>query len=204
MLLRACGTHISFQILLYLFQTQGVMIITISGMLGSGKSTVARALAKRLGYQHKSAGDFMREMAKERGVDLMVLTEEAKHSNVIDQEIDERTIAFGKTQDNFVMDGRMAWKFIPHSFKVFLEVNSDEAARRIFNDRRPEETNNTTLEATKKNIEKRLAAEKERYKKYYGVDHLDHAWYNLVIDTTEITPEEVVEQIVLKLKTKKI
>ena len=181
------------------------MIITISGMLGSGKSTIAKALAKRLGFQHKSAGDFMREMAKERGVDLMILTEEAKHSDAIDREIDERTKQFGKAQDNFVMDGRMAWKFIPHSLKVFLEVDLNEASRRIFHDKRPEEHRNTTLEETKHNIEKRLAAEKERYQKYYGVDHLDQRHYDLMIDTTKLEPDKVVDLIIEKLKqTKKI
>jgi cytidylate kinase len=175
------------------------MIITIGGMVGSGKSTVAKALAQRLGFQHKSAGDFMREMAQERGVDLLVLIDEAKKSDSIDREIDDRTKQFVETKVHAVMDGRMAWKFIPGSFKVLLTVDIDEAARRIFAEKRPDERYNTTLAATKRNIKKRMDAEKVRYKKYYGVDHLDPKQYDLVIDTTELSSEAVVNQIIAKL-----
>jgi cytidylate kinase len=42
------------------------MIITIAGTVGSGKSTVGRIIAKRLGLKHYSIGDLMREMAEQR------------------------------------------------------------------------------------------------------------------------------------------
>ncbi len=72
------------------------MIITISGIAGSGKSTVAKLLAKRLGYRHYSIGDFMREMAKERKVSLLELSKEAEKGHSIDKELDEKQRELGK------------------------------------------------------------------------------------------------------------
>ena len=43
------------------------MLLTISGPIGSGKSTVAAALAEELSYEHVSGGDIFRELAAERG-----------------------------------------------------------------------------------------------------------------------------------------
>ncbi|RLI90672.1 MAG: cytidylate kinase, partial [Candidatus Altiarchaeales archaeon] len=40
------------------------MIITIGGSICSGKTTLARELAKRFNLKHISAGSIMREMAK--------------------------------------------------------------------------------------------------------------------------------------------
>ena len=44
-------------------------------------------------------------------------------------------------------------------------------------------------------IRKREESEKKRYKQYYGVDYSDKKLYNLVIDTTKLSPDEVVERI---------
>ena len=49
------------------------MVVTIDGPAGAGKSTVARAVAERLGYRHVDTGEMYRELtavALERGVDL--------------------------------------------------------------------------------------------------------------------------------------
>ena len=112
------------------------MIITISGRPGSGKSTVARLLARRLRFDHVSAGDFMRDMAAERGISVLELSRIAEHDDAIDREIDERSRRLGEERDRFVIDARLAWHFIPDAFKVFLDVRLDVAARRIYGDRR--------------------------------------------------------------------
>jgi cytidylate kinase len=49
------------------------VVVTIDGPAGAGKSTVARAVAERLGYRHVDTGEMYRELtavALERGVDL--------------------------------------------------------------------------------------------------------------------------------------
>ncbi|MBI2580932.1 nucleoside monophosphate kinase [Candidatus Woesearchaeota archaeon] len=182
------------------------MIITISGVPGSGKSTVAKLVAKKLGFRHNSAGDFMREIAEKRGVSLLELGRIAEKDRSIDRELDRRTIQLGKNEDNFVIDSRLAYHFIPQSFRVFLMVEEGAAAKRVFSDIKSKKTGrkvekeSTTPEATLAAIKKRRKSEELRYRKYYGLNPYDEKQYDLVIDTTKSNPEEIAKKIVEAVK----
>lgn len=179
------------------------MIITISGSPGSGKSTVSRLLARKLGYRHYSVGDFMRLIADRRDVSLMELSRIAEKDASIDRELDEMTRRL-RGQDNFIIDARLAYHFIPQSVKVFLEVDDKEAARRVFNDLRPsEKKGNLTLERTQENLKERKRSEIKRYREYYSLNPYDMGNYDLVIDTTQLSSEEVVKRIMDFLVNKK-
>lgn len=171
------------------------MIVAISGRPGSGKSTVARALARRLDVRHVSAGDFMREMAAERGISVLELSRIAEHDERIDREIDVRSAELGRSGESFVIDSRLAWHFIDTSIKVFLDVSLDVAARRIYGDERGSEQENVDLDATKRSTGDRAASEALRYRTYYGIDYLDADNYDLVVDTSELDVHEVVDRI---------
>ncbi len=171
------------------------MKITISGTPGSGKSTVAKKLAEKLGLRHFSAGDFQRDLAKEKGVTPLELAKMAEADPEIDKKTDSWAEAVGEADDNFVMDSRLAFNFIPDSVKIFLDVSEDDAARRIYHDMRPEEKENTTQGATYESIKKREESEKKRYQQYYGIDYTNPDNYDLVIDTTEVPVAEVVKKI---------
>ena len=177
------------------------MKITISGEPGSGKSTIAKLLAKKLNLKNYSAGDFMREMAKERGITLMELSKQAETDQSIDKEIDERTKKLAE-QDGFVIDSRLAFYFIPDSIKIFLKVEPAEAARRIFEAKRPDEKQNTTVEATKESMQKRVESERKRCEQYYGFDYLDVSKYDLIVDTTNKNQEQICDEIVTALTEK--
>ena len=179
------------------------MKITISGLPGSGKSTVGKALAQKLKLKHVSAGDFQRQMAKDRRISLLELAKIAEKDRSIDDETDNRTIEFGKKEKNFVMDARLAWHFIPDSIKIFLTVSLDEGARRIFNDLRPEEKENSSLERVKENIETREKSEQLRYKKYYNIDYADSKNYDIVVDTTKLSVVEVADILAAFAKKQK-
>ena len=170
------------------------MIITISGIAGSGKSTDAKLLAKKLGYKHYSVGDFMREMAKERGLTLLELSKQAEEDRSIDKELDKKQIRL-KKEDNFVIDSRLGFHFIPKSIKIFLEVNLNEAAKRILKEKREHEQYKDIQESIEK-IKTRIKSEDKRYRGYYGVDYHSKDNYDVIIDTTNIKPGEVVEKII--------
>lgn len=176
------------------------MIVTVSGAPGSGKSSVSKLLAKRLGLKHYSVGDFMRTLAKKRGLSILEFSQNAEQNRSIDDELDSMQIELGKREDNFVIDSRLGFHFIPKSVKIFLDVQEGDAARRIFNHLRKEEKENTTPERTLENIQRRKASERLRYQKYYGLDCYDKKQYDLVLDTTPLSVEQVTNRIIQFLK----
>ena len=166
------------------------MRITISGKAGSGNSTVAR-----LNRRHYSIGDLMRAMAKEKKMSLLEFNKIAEKNKSIDFELDNKLKELGKAKDNFVVDGRLTAFFIPNAeARVFLDANDEVRAERILKDRRQQEKSKSLKEAIG-GIKKREESEKKRYKKYYGVDYTDKKLYNCVIDTTKLSPEDVIIQI---------
>jgi CMP/dCMP kinase len=179
------------------------MIITISGKPGSGKSTVAKLIAQKLGYKYYSVGDLMGEIAKKRGMSLLELSAFAEKSDEIDKELDAMQINLGK-KDNFVIDSRLGFHFLPKSKKVFLDVDLDEGAKRIFGTARDDEKENTSLKETIKNVKTRIASEKKRYRDYYGIhDYHDSSNYDLVLDTTSISAQEAADRVAKSLNVRR-
>jgi cytidylate kinase len=183
------------------------MIITISGVPGSGKTTVGKLVAERLGMPFYSVGALRGKMALDRGITLDELNRIGEDDGTTDASVDDYQKELGKTEDNFVIEGRLSWHFIPQSFKVFLDCDPHEAARRIFNARRTEsgredEPQYASEEEVAREIKVRIASDARRYRKYYDVDALDRSVYDLVLDTTgSAGPDAIVEQILERVKT---
>lgn len=183
------------------------MIISFAGTLGSGKSTVGKLLAKKLGYKHYSGGDFQRAIAQRRGVPLIELAEIAKEDPTVDEETDAYLENLGKTEDNFVVDAHLGFHFIPHSFKIFMKCDMVVASERIFHDKnklRKAEADNSTMEKVYENLKKRWEFEQFRWHKYYGINQEDPKHYDLVINTTNLQPEEIVEHIISEIKKRNL
>jgi len=176
------------------------MKITITGTLGSGKSTMSKMLAEKLGVKRFSVGDFMGELALEKGMSLLELSKLAEKDSDVDTILDNRQVAFGKTHSDFVLDSRLGWHFIPDSFKIWLKCDLNIAAVRIFNDKRLDEKENTSLEKTKQNMIRRVQSERKRYGEYYGVDPYNENQYDLVVDSSDIPPSRVLKKILSELK----
>lgn len=174
-------------------------IITIAGRPGSGKSTASKALAERLDYQHFSSGDLFRAIGKERGIDVTQTNKAAEQDQAIDRQVDERLEEIGRTGDRVVIDSRLAWHWIPQSFKVYLDLDLEVAARRILANIDPERQKHEAIptNATEyaEALQHRLALEAARYQAKYNVNPYDHANYNLVVDTERNNPGQVVTYI---------
>ena len=176
------------------------MIITISGKPGAGKTTVGRMLAEELGYKFYSIGEFRGEIAQKLGLSIDELNKIGEEKFWTDEMADKFQKKISEMENDVVIDGWLAFHFIPNSFKVFLDVDPKVAAHRIFINQRPDEEYLETEKEVEKRILERMKRDRKRWFKYYHVDFLDLSHYDLVIDTTKIPPEEVVKRIRKKLE----
>lgn len=169
-------------------------IITLSGDIGGGKSSVALALQQLTGYEIIGTGAIQRAIAKQRGITTLELNHISQTDRSVDDEIDSYVINLGQTRDELIIDSRLAWHFIPNAFKVFLNVDPLIGAERVFNASRSEE-HNPSLDATLENNAKRQAMEDERFYKLYNIRFREPSNYNLVVDTSHDTPEQIATNI---------
>lgn len=174
-------------------------IITIAGKPGSGKSTTSKKLAAELGYMHFSSGDLFRAIAKERGIDVYEINVLAETEKEIDHQVDERLQQIGEVEDELVIDSRMAWHWMPQSFKVYLDLDVKDAAVRILKNadqaRLEAEHVPDTPEAYAEQLQKRLDSETKRYLDLYDADPYDTDNYDLVVDTKTYSVDEVVKWV---------
>lgn len=174
-------------------------IITIAGRPGSGKSTTAKTVAAKLGYEHFSSGDLFRAIGRERGLDVLQTNLTSEQNTEIDYLVDQRLRDIGKTEDLKVIDSRTAWHWIPNSFKVFLDLDLKSAAKRILDntDKQRLSSENMTKDPAEyaKVLQARLDSEAKRYKALYDIDPYDMDNYDLVIDTAQNNIEQVVELV---------
>jgi cytidylate kinase len=176
------------------------MIISFSGAPGAGKSTIAKKLAQKLDWPRYYMGAIMRQKAKERGMTLEEYSQLCERDSSIDKEVDKYQEELGKKEDNFIIEGRTSWHFIPHSLKLYLDVEESEGARRIYEEMQEKQDRNegAAPEEVEEVVEKnrrRKESERKRYWEYFGIDASDKSNYDHVIDTTGLTPEEVFEKV---------
>jgi CMP/dCMP kinase len=161
-------------------------IITIAGSPGAGKSSTAKAVASMLGFRHFSSGDRFRQIAAERGESIEAMNISAEVQRDIDLEVDKLLQEMYRTERKLVIDSRMAWRWMPGSFKVFLVLDPDAAAERIFSHLQNEGRigeDAQSVEEVRRSIERRSASEKRRYAALYAVDVTDPLNFDVVINT---------------------
>ena len=118
-------------------------------------------------------------------------------NRAVDREIDTLIQRLGQGSE-LVLAARLGYYWIHESFSVYLKVNPETSAKRVYEDivsgRRTGEQAESVLEVAQ-NIERRFASTKARYLREYGIDISNTRHFDLVIDTDDKTPEEVVAMI---------
>lgn len=165
------------------------MIITVSGFIGSGKTTVAEALAERYSLRHISAGLVFRELAKRKGLSLQEFSTLAESNPEIDREVDDLQREKASRGD-VVAEGRLSGWLLDADFKIWLSASLETRAKRVAV--REGKSYEEALEETRTREESEL----KRYREIYGVDLRDMSPYNIVIDTEIWGASEVVDLII--------
>ncbi|HRW37011.1 MAG: AAA family ATPase [Acidimicrobiales bacterium] len=169
------------------------MLITLSGLPGSGTSTVARSAATRLGLAHLDGGTVFRSLAAEHGLSLAEFARLAEADASIDRSLDDRLL--DRARDGHVLlesrlAGWLATRGGLDALRVWIACDDRERARRVAG------REGHDLDAAVTANAEREASERQRYQDFYGIDLTDLGIYDLVIDSTSSGPDEIVAMLV--------
>ena len=169
------------------------MLIAISGVPGSGKTTVARLVSGRLALEHVYAGDIFRKQADARGMSLPEYLRLAERDSSIDRALDDQMRERARRGDA-VLEGRLAALMCDQAgapaLRVFLECSEAVCAERIAR------REGGATAARLAEIQAREASDRHRYQEIYGVDYHDRSRYDVIISTDTRTPEDLAAEIV--------
>lgn len=165
------------------------MRILLSGLSGTGSTTAAKRIAAdfELGYVY--GGQIFRNLAVERGVTLEELAESLERNQDIEKEIDRRLIE-AAMRDNVLVESRTLGWLLPRTeraFRIWLTCDLEERLRRV----QARENHPRSAE----NLLRREASDNRRYELLYGIEPDDFSPFDLVVDTTTLAVDEVVNQV---------
>ena len=174
--------------------------VVLNGDLGSGKITVSKLLAARLGIRRISVGELYRAMAEEQGMTALQINLHAELDDKIDHLVDQMQRDIAASGEQLIVDSRLAWHFFTDAVKVHLITEPDVAATRVLG--RPADTVESydSVAQARAGLTQRSASERQRFQTRYGVDKSRLRNYDLVCDTTRASPDEVVDAIVRYLR----
>jgi cytidylate kinase len=166
----------------------------VAGQIGSGKTEVCHEIGRRTDWRIVSAGVILRRMAAEKGMSVLEFNEYAKTHKEIDSEIDGYLANLDKSPESLIVDSRLAWHFLPNSYKIYLVVEPLIGANRVYSASRADENHESPETAGADNAE-RQRLEQERFFSLYSVNAGNWRNYDLAIDTTHASPGEVADVI---------
>ncbi|MDY0266115.1 MAG: AAA family ATPase [Methanimicrococcus sp.] len=175
------------------------MILTISGLPGTGTTTVSKLLQEQSGMDFISSGEIFRSIAQELNLSLADFGKLAESDPSYDRQIDERQKELSKTRENLILEGRLAGHMsleVPPGKKilrVLLKAPLETRVRRIMN--REQSTSSFKFELDK--TKTREESEKIRYLNYYSIDADDLSIYDLIIDSSRFDPQTIADMIAI-------
>ena len=172
------------------------LVICVSGMAGTGKSTVAKKLAKRYGLRYYSGGDALKELAVEEGYDTskigfwespvgIVFLKQRENDPKFDKAVDHKLLEKAKRGKVLLDSWAMPW-LVKEGFKIWLMASIEKRAARVA------KRDNLTVEKALEMLEEKESRTKAIFEKLYGFK-LDEDFkpFNLVLDTDNLNADEV-------------
>lgn len=176
------------------------LTITVSGLSKSGKSTIAKAIAKKFNLKYVFAGKILRSAAKSRGIPIDVFSK--IRENEIDYEMDRLNLKYA-IQGKSVVDSRLSgwvagdWADV----KIFVKCSLYDRANRLAKDEK------TSMKRAAELIRKRDEADTKKYRQLYGINQFDTSIYDIIIDNSKFTlkdaktiPVKLVKEFLKKRK----
>jgi len=166
-------------------------VVTVGGPPGSGKSTAGRLVAEALSLEFRSAGDLFRAEARRRGMDLAAFGRYASEHPEVDRELDRSMQALAVP--GRLLDGRIQGPLCRRAGVPVYDVLI--TAREEIRIRRVAERDHQSAELARRLVRERVASERDRYRRFYGID-LDGEPASLVVDSSDRPPPEVAGAVV--------
>ena len=172
------------------------IVICICGMAGSGKSTVAKRLAKRYGLKYYSGGDALKALAEEMGYrtcnkgwweseEGIRFLQKRMETLELDRKIDDKLLEWAK-EGNVILDSwTMPW-LLKEGFKVWLEASIEVRAKRVAH------RDGISYEEALTYLREKEGRTKMIYKRLYGFDlGEDFTQFHLILDVNLLDANEV-------------
>ena len=170
--------------------------IAISGKSGCGNTTVSRLLADALGV--KFINYTFRSLAIDRGMDFNEVLVLAEKDDSWDRDLDSRQVELAREVDGCVLGSRLAIWMLPEAdIKVFLTAKAETRAKRI------KDREGGSLKKIAEFTANRDARDHERYERIYKINNDDYFFADLVIETDNINPMQITEQIISEINKRK-
>jgi len=179
------------------------MILTISGLHGTGKSTIAKLIAKALGIKYYSTGQAFRDLASELNMTLEEFTKYAEEHPEIDIRLDNKVKNVAK-EGNIIVDSQLSGYLLKDiaDLRIHLTCPLETRVKRMAS------RDNITFEESMKETTIRENSELERFKQLYNIDLSNTAKikeiHDVILNTEELSVEEVFNKLLQIIKNKKL
>lgn len=173
------------------------MLLTISGLSGSGKSSTAKGLGKELGFPTVDIGQIFRAMAAKHKMDVVAFGPFAAKHPEIDKQLDAAMIRRAKKHKNIIMQGRLSGWMTKRegleAIRIWIAASPKVRAMRVA------KREGIPFKKAASDMAKRDRDNRNRFKQTYGLDLNDLNLYDIVVQTDNLTVEEVVSCLVTAL-----
>ena len=173
-------------------------VICISGMAGTGKSTLSKKLAEKYQLRYFSGGDVLKDLAKHEGYDVSIrgwwespeglkFLNERINDPKFDKAVDDKLLEYAQ-QGNVLLDSwTMPW-LLKEGFKIWLDASFEKRAARVA------VRDGMTESQAREVLEEKEARTKAIYRELYGFGlGEDFKPFDFILDTDNLSANEVFE-----------